>query len=116
MLLRAFKATPLSPRDQQYLVTLRKVYEQQLAMYRNWTHCAIDWIVNIHEPYVRSIVKGKEKAKVEFGSKINVSLVNGYPFIDYLSWDAFKERIHLKESNDKYKIDMDTICRRYLLI
>jgi IS5 family transposase len=49
-------------------------------------------------------VRGKEKSKVLFGSKINVSLINGYSFIDQFSWDAFNEGSHLKESIDKYKI------------
>jgi hypothetical protein len=60
-------------------------------MYGNRTHCVPDRIVNIHQSHVRLIVRGKEKAKEDFGSKINVSLVNGYGFVDHLSWDAFNE-------------------------
>jgi IS5 family transposase len=44
-------------------------------MRRNKTHSLVDRIVSIHQPQVRPIVRGKEKSKVELGSKINVSLV-----------------------------------------
>lgn len=103
-LLRGYEITPLSARDAKYLDTIKMVYAQQVEMYRKRSHSVEDRIVNIHQPYVRPIVRGKEKAKVEFGSKINVSLINGYSFIDHFSWDAFNEGSHLKESIDKYKI------------
>jgi IS5 family transposase len=53
-------------------------------MYSTRTHSVPNRIVSIHQSHVRPIVRGKEKAKVEFGSKINVSLVNGYGFMDHL--------------------------------
>ena len=59
--------------------------------------------MNIHQPHVRPIVRGKEKAKVEFGSKINVSLVDGYSFLDHLSWEAFNEGSHLMDSVERYR-------------
>jgi IS5 family transposase len=52
---------------------------------------------------VRPIVRGKEKAKVEFGSKINVSLVDGYAFLDYLSWEPYNEGGYLIRSVEMYK-------------
>jgi IS5 family transposase len=54
-------------------------------MYENGTHRVAERMVSIHLPHVRPIVRGKEKAKAEFGSKINVSLVEGYSFLDHLS-------------------------------
>ena len=80
-----------------------KVYEQKLSMYENGTHRVAERIVSIHQPYLRPIVRGKEKAKVEFGSKINVSRVDGYSFLDNLSWDAFKEGSYLMDSVEKYR-------------
>jgi len=103
-LLKFYPEMPLCERDQKYLDTIRKVYEQQLEMYRKRVHSVVDRIVNIHQPHVRPIVRGKEKAKVEFGSKINVSLINGYSFIDHFSWDAFNEGSKLQESIEKYKV------------
>jgi IS5 family transposase len=52
----------------------------------NKTHSVPERIVSIHQPHVRPIVSGKEKAKVEFGSKINVNIVDGYAFLDHLAW------------------------------
>jgi IS5 family transposase len=56
-------------------------------------------IVSMHQPYVRPIVRGKEQANVDFGSKI----FNGYSFIDRLTWEAFNEGSYLMESIQKYK-------------
>ena len=60
-------------------------------------------IVSIHQPHVRPIVRGKANAKVEFGAKINVALVDGFSFLDDISWDAYNEGTRLKESVEKYK-------------
>lgn len=89
--------SPLNRRDVQYLETIRMIYVQQMEMYVGRTHRVTDRIVSLHQPYVRPIVRGKEQANVDFGSKINVSLVNGYSFIDRLSWDAYNEGSYLME-------------------
>lgn len=81
----------LDKRDQELLAVIRVVYEQQKYMYDNNTHQCDNRIVNIYQPYVRPMVRGKDKNKVEFGSKINISLVNGFAWIDRLSWDAYNE-------------------------
>jgi len=47
-------------------------------MYQSKTHKGSDRIVNIFQPYVRSVVRGKESAAMEFGAKINISKVNGF--------------------------------------
>ncbi len=41
--------------------------------------------------------------KVEFGSKLQMALVAGFAFIDYLSWDAFNESKYLVHTIEKYK-------------
>ena len=48
-------------------------------------------IVSIYQPHLRPIVRGKAKAKVEFGAKIGASIVNGCTYVDHLSWDAYNE-------------------------
>lgn len=62
-----------------------------------------DRIVSINQPYVRPIVRGKTNARVEFGAKLSVSVVDGYSFLDTLSWDAYHEGKLLQESVEKYK-------------
>lgn len=102
-LLDAYETSPLNKEQRKYLDTMRTVYDQQHQMHSTRTHRVDDRIVNLHQPHVRPIVRGKERAKVEFGSKLQVSLVDGYMFIDKLSWDAFNEGTCLKDSVEKYR-------------
>ena len=102
-LLAAYKKFPLKPKDQKYLMVLHTVYDQQEEMHRTHTHRIDHRIVNIHQPHVRPIVRGKENAKTEFGSKVQMSLVGGFAFIDHLSWEAFNEGGYLMDSVEKYK-------------
>ncbi len=80
------------------------IFDQQMAMYRNKTHRTRDRIVNIFQPYVRPIVRGKEKAQVEFGAKIGVSQVDGYTRINTFSWDAYNESADLIKQVEEYKV------------
>ena len=60
-------------------------------------------IVNIYQPYVRPIPRGKEKASVEFGANLVVSEVEGYIRINNLSWEAYNESGDLKKQVNAYK-------------
>jgi len=102
-LLCAFAENPLNEKERTYVETIRKVLVQQTYMRRNKTHSVVDRIVSIHQPQVRPIDRGKEKSKVEFGLKINVSLVEGYSFLDHLSCDAYNEGGYLMKSVELYK-------------
>lgn len=102
-LVAAYTNFPLKPKEQKYLLVLHTVYEQQEQMHRTNTKSVPHRIVNIHQPHVRPIVRGKDKAKVEFGSKLQVSLVGGFTFIDRLSWEAFNEGQGLQQSVERYK-------------
>lgn len=103
VLLAAYKNFPLKHKDQKYLMVLHTVYQQQEEMHRTHTKRIDHRIVNIHQPHVRPIVRGKENAKTEFGSKIQMSLVGGFTFIDHLSWEAFNEGNYLMDSVEKHK-------------
>lgn len=81
----------LSKRDNDLLETITKVHEQQKWMYDNKKHSVPNRIVNIFQPWVRPMVRGKDKNKTEFGSKVDVSEVDGFCRIDRFSWDAFNE-------------------------
>ncbi len=94
---------PLNHRDQKIFWVLQHLYDQQMKMYKNKTHSVDDRIVNIYQPYVRPIVRGKDNAQVEFGAKLGVSLQDGYARINTLSWDAYNENTELKEQVEKYK-------------
>jgi transposase, IS5 family len=102
-ILDTIEGIPLDRIQYKYWLVIQHLYEQQKKMYDAKTHSVEDRIVSIHQPHVRPIVRGKAKAKVEFGAKINVALVNGMSFLDDLSWDAFNEGTRLKSSVEKYK-------------
>lgn len=102
-LLDSYSGIPLNPKDYKYLLVITMLYQQQKKMYDTKTHSIDDRIVSIHQPHVRPIVRGKTQAKVEFGSKIHVSVIDGISFLDQLSWDAFNEGSQMMEYVEKYK-------------
>ena len=95
--------SPLNKHERKYFYVIQTLYDQQRKMFDTRTHTIEDRIVSIHQPHVRPIVRGKTQAKVEFGSKIHVSIVNGISFLDELSWDAFNEGSHLEFYVEKYR-------------
>ncbi len=92
----------ITKRDRELLQTIIRVYEQQKWMYDNKTHSCPDRIVNIFQPWVRPIVRGKEKNKTEFGAKINASEVNGFCRIDKFSWDAYNESTNMEAQVENF--------------
>jgi len=103
-LLDSYPTIPLNPHQYKYLLVIQTLYQQQSQMYKTKTHSIEHRIVSIHQPHVRPIVRGKTNADVEFGAKIQLSLMNGYAFLDEFSWEAFNEGSFLISSIDKYKI------------
>jgi transposase, IS5 family len=59
--------------------------------------------IGVYQPHVRPIKRGKAGAATEFGSKISVSAVDGYCFLDHLSWNAYNESADLIEQTDAYR-------------
>ncbi len=102
-LLTAYETIPLNVHQYKYLLVIQTLYDQQAKMYKEKSHTVEDRIVSIHQPHVRPIVRGKTNAKVEFGAKINVSLMNGFAFLEDLSWDAFNEGTRLIKTVEQYK-------------
>jgi hypothetical protein len=102
-LLDAYPVLPFDKRELKYFYVIQTLFDQQLTMFKTHTHTIEDRIVSIHQPHVRPIVRGKTKAPVEFGSKIQVAIVDGISFLDKLSWDAFNEGSILEESVEKYR-------------
>jgi hypothetical protein len=81
----------LDKRMYKLLLVINEVYRQQKWMYEQRVNRIDDRIVNIYQPHVRPIKRGKAGAGTEFGAKISVSAVDGYCFLDRLSWDAYNE-------------------------
>lgn len=82
---------PASKRDQKIYWGIQHIYEQQKYMYDQKIHQHPDRIVNIYQPYVRPIPRGKDKAGTEFGAKISASEIGGMSRVEHISWDNFNE-------------------------
>ena len=87
----------LKRRDRQLIETIGLVYEQQQTMYKEKSRRIDNRIVNLYQPWIRPIKRGKAGSDVEFGPKLSVSLVDETAYVDYFSWEAFNEGTHLKE-------------------
>ncbi len=94
----------LDKRTYRNLLVIRELYRQQYEMYLNRTHKIADRIVNISQPHVRPIIRGKAKCNVEFGAKVSVSLVDGFSFVDRISWDNYNETGDLISQIKDYRI------------
>lgn len=103
MLEKKGRQKELNHLDMELLEVIMEVYRQQKEMYDNKTHRIENRIVSLSQPWIRPMVRGKDKAKVEFGSKINVSEVAGFCRINHLMWDPYNEGILLREQVEAYK-------------
>jgi len=103
-LLDTYNQIPFVKEDYKYLLVINTVFQQQKEMYDKRTHRVDHRIVSIHQPHVRPIVRGKSQAKVEFGAKIHVSMIDGISLLDEISWEAFNEGSHMMDYIEKYKI------------
>ena len=84
------------------LGVIRLVFDQQDYMYRNHTHRVENRIVSLSQPEIRPIMRGKSKSPVEFGPKIDVSIMDGVIDIERFSFNAFNESGDLGSTLDHY--------------
>jgi hypothetical protein len=103
LLLDRYERIPFDDRQYTYFFVIQTLYDQQEQMYQQKSHSVEHRIVSIHQPHVGPIVRGKTNANVEFGAKIQVSLMNGFAFLEDLSWDAFNEGARLIKAVEQYK-------------
>lgn len=97
------KPLPFSFKDQRKFWIIQEIFRQQLEMYKEKKHTISDRIVSFFQPHVRPIVRGKSSHPVEFGAKISAALVDGYAYVDHISWDAFNENKDLKAQVELYR-------------
>jgi len=102
-LLDTYSFIPFDRHQYKYLLVIQTFYEQQREMFVGKKHQVDHRIVSIHQPHVRPIVRGKANAKVEFGAKIEVSIANGFSFLEELSWEAYNEGTRLMDTVERYK-------------
>ena len=92
-----------SRRQYKDLLVCRELYRQQQQMYDQCTQRVDDRIVSIHQPHVRPIKRGKAGRDTEFGAKLSASVVDGFAFVDRLSWDNYNESQDLIGQIERYQ-------------
>jgi len=92
----------LNEADNHVLEICKTIYDQQTKMWETKTHQHENRIVNLYQPHIRCVVRGKTGKTFEFGPKIAVSKVNGFIEIDELSFDNFNESKTLENIIDAY--------------
>lgn len=103
--LEGFMSDGYAPRQKDIaaILTIFKLYEQQQYMYDNKVHKVENRIVSISQPWIRPIVRGKVKAPVEFGAKLDLSIdAEGYARIEKISFDAYNESTCLQDAVNAY--------------
>jgi len=73
----------------QKLLVISELHRQQSILLNLKTRSMPDRIVNLVQRHVRPIVRGKARAACEFGAKINVSMRNGFVFLQRIGWRPY---------------------------
>jgi hypothetical protein len=89
--------------DYRCLLVVHEIYRQQLEMWREKKHRVDHRIVSLSQPWVRPIVRGKASAKVEFGAKISMGVVDGYVSLHRMQWEAYNENADLPGQAQAYR-------------
>ncbi len=96
----------LSAAEFRNLLIISEVYRQQLEMYTENKRSIKDRIVSFSQPHIRPIVRGKKGKPVEFGAKISAAIVDGFAFVDRISFNSYNESedlpLHAKEFKKRY--------------
>jgi hypothetical protein len=100
---QALPLAQLSRQEYKNLLVCRELVRQQQQMHDQRTQRIDDRIVSISQPHVRPIKRGKAGRDTEFGAKLSVSVVDGFSFVDRLSWDNYNESQDLVGQIESYK-------------
>lgn len=93
----------LPRRSYRDLLVAGEIFRQQTEMQQTKRHSTPGRIVSLAQPHVRPIVRGKAGTPVEFGAKISVSVVDGFTYVDRISWDAYNESSDLVGQVEAYR-------------
>ena len=93
----------LSHKQYHLLLVISEMYRQQQEMYDQKKHTIKDRIVNIFQPHIRPIVRGKVGKQTEFGAKISASIVDGFAYLDRISFDSYNESEDIEIQAELYK-------------
>ena len=82
---------PLSSKFLKLMYVIREVARQQRGKLNSGGNVIENRIVNIFQPHVRPIKRGKDNAETEFGAKFSLSIEDGYTYVDKASWNNYYE-------------------------
>lgn len=89
----------LSARQQSRLAVVREVLGQQREIYEKGPDAEVGGrIVSLFKPYVRPVVRGKERKRTEFGAKVHMVHVGRICFIEKLAHEAFHEGVRMNQA------------------
>ena len=74
-----------------------------MDMYDHRCHTVPDRIVSVSQPFLRPIVRGKAGKPVEFGAKLDISVVNGWTRLECFSFDAYNEAGNLPTMAERFR-------------
>lgn len=106
MVANGYSLTVLDKGLYRKLLVSAEVLRQQIILFSQWgqqKRRIDDRIVSVHKPHVRPIVRGKARTAVEFGSKISASVIDGFFFVDRLSWDSYNECHDLQHQAQRFR-------------
>jgi hypothetical protein len=92
----------LTEKETETLVVIQEVAHQQREMLRTHSHSVGHRIVSVSQPYLRPIVRGKARAAVEFGAKLDLSVSGGFFHVERVSYEAFNESEDLVNAVRRY--------------
>jgi len=99
--LSAMDSPPHSLPEQ--VAVIQSIHDQQRQMLDHRIHRTEHRIVNLQQPHVRPIVRGKAGHETEFGAKLTASRIDGYTRIERLSWEAYSEAGDLQPICEQFK-------------
>ena len=72
-------------------------------MYDNRTHSVPDRIISVSQPFLRPIVRDKAGKPMEFGAKLDISVVDGWTRLECYSFDAYNEAGNLQVMTERFR-------------
>jgi hypothetical protein len=97
-------ACPWRHYDWRRFWIIQELFRQQEMMYKDRRRRVDDRLVNLHQPFVRPIKRGKAGKPTEFGAKINMSETEGFVRMDRIDFNNFNESTGLIGQVEAYKL------------
>ena len=87
----------LTRHQKERFQTIAVLFSQQQYMFMNHTHRVAHRIVSLAQPFLEPIVRGKARTPVEFGPKLEISVVDGWTYLEQYSFRSYNEAHSLKQ-------------------